>query len=101
MPCADDPRRCAGSSTIKRSSSRTVLAALVVHLVPARNATRRAALPPSDVPPHAGSPFARCHNATRLTRRRCVARIERCPSRCRPLRRSGVPYLLSRRKVGV
>ena len=48
-----------------RRCSRTVLAALVVDLVPARNDTRRAALPPSDVPPHAGSPFARCHNATR------------------------------------
>ena len=48
-----------------RRCSRTVLAALVVDLVPARNDIRRAALPPSDVPPHAGSPFARCHNATR------------------------------------
>lgn len=86
MPCPDDPSPGAGSSTtIKRSSSsgptrrrqlwilpdrtrrcsRTVLAALVVHLMPALNATRRAALPPSDVPPHAGSPFARCHNNTR------------------------------------
>ena len=84
------PRRslpqCAGSSaTIKRSSSsgptrrrqlwilpdrtrrcsRTVLAALVVHLMPALNATRRAALPPSDVPPHAGSPFASCRKRRR------------------------------------
>ena len=46
-----------------RRCSRTVLAALVVHLMPALNATRRAALPPSDVPPHAGSPFASCHKA--------------------------------------
>ena len=54
-----------------RRCSRTVLAALVVHLVPARNTTRRAALPPSDVPPHAGSPFARCHNQRHpLPRRR-------------------------------
>ena len=70
--------RAGSSTTIKRSSSsgptrrrqlwilpdrtrrcsRTVLAALVVHLTPALNATRRAALPPSDVPRHAGSPLA-------------------------------------------
>ena len=51
--------------TPRSNSTRTFLAALVVHLVPARNATQSAALPPSDVPPHAGSPFARCHNNTR------------------------------------
>ena len=78
LPRRPLPRYAGSSTTIKRSSSsgptrrrqlwilpdrtrrcsRTVLAALVVHLTPALNATRRAALPPSDVPPHAGSPFA-------------------------------------------
>ena len=62
---------------------------------------------PPDVPP---SRRPMCHHTpgrhspvatTNATRCRGVACIERCPSRCRPLRRSGVPYLLSRRKVGV
>ena len=48
-----------------RRCSRTVLAALVVHLMPALNATRCAALPPSDVLPHAGSSFASCRKRRR------------------------------------
>ena len=83
LPRRPLPRYAGSSTTIKRSSSsgptrrrqlwilpdrtrrcsRTVLAALVVHLMPALNATRRAALPPSDVPPHAGSPFDSCRKA--------------------------------------
>ena len=71
--------------TPRSNSTRTFLAALVVHLVPARNATRRAALPPSYVPPHAGhhAPVAQRHVQS-------DARIERCPPRCRPLRRRAV-----------
>ena len=84
-PAPTTPPPAGSSTTIKRSSSsgptrrrqlwiltdrtrrcsRTVLAALVVHLMPALNATRRAALPPSDVLPHAGSPFASCRKRRR------------------------------------
>eukprot|EP00964_Phaeocystis_antarctica_P092977 scaffold59892_cov39-Phaeocystis_antarctica.AAC.1 len=56
--------------------------------MPALNATRRAALPPSDVPPHAGSPFDSCRKAppahNRTTQRHPPPLTVRRPYRALP-----------------